>query len=108
MIRPKVYGGVKLTFPQKCSRLADRMRDPEWRKYAATVATGKFLGVGLTMLAIMVIPFVIAFASALFSGDSAQADATTAPATAMAPRTAPAPAAAAAKRTGHRPRPPPR
>ena len=41
-----------LSFAQKLSRLATRMREPQWRRYGATVLAGKVAGVALT-LAIM-------------------------------------------------------
>ena len=49
----------KLTYGEKFSRLGVRMRDPQWRRYAATVAAGKFLGLALLLaviVAIMVLP----------------------------------------------------
>jgi ammonium transporter, Amt family len=49
----------KLTYGDKFSRLGVRMRDPQWRRYAATVAAGKFLGLALLLaviVAIMVLP----------------------------------------------------
>src|SRR5579863_5922914 len=39
-----------LSFSQKLSRLSDRLKQPEWRRYGATVLTGKLAGVGLTLL----------------------------------------------------------
>ena len=54
-----VQGGKKLSLSQKFSRLAIRMRDPEWRRYAKLVFAGKAMGVALVLL-------VIAFVSGLF------------------------------------------
>ena len=46
---------TKLTLAQKFTRLGTRLRDPEWRRYGATLAAGKAIGVGVTMLAMIVI-----------------------------------------------------
>jgi ammonium transporter, Amt family len=49
----------KLTYGDKFSRLGVRMKDPKWRRYAMTVAAGKFLGLALLLaviVAIMVLP----------------------------------------------------
>ncbi len=46
--------GLKLSLAQKLSRLAVRLRDPEWRRYGGTLLAGKVLGVGL-VLAIMAV-----------------------------------------------------
>jgi Amt family ammonium transporter len=42
--------GTTLSFAQKVSRLAGRMRDPGWRRYGATLLAGKVMGVGLALL----------------------------------------------------------
>ncbi len=39
-----------LSFAQKLSRLASRLRDAEWRRYGATLLAGKVLGVAITLL----------------------------------------------------------
>ncbi len=54
-----VQGGKKLSLSQKFSRLAIRMRDPEWRRYAKLVFAGKAMGVALVLL-------IMAFVSGLF------------------------------------------
>jgi ammonium transporter, Amt family len=54
-----VQGGKKLSLSQKFSRLAVRMRDPEWRRYAKLVFAGKAMGVALVLL-------IMAFVSGLF------------------------------------------
>ena len=46
--------GLKLSLAKKLSRLAVRLRDPEWRSYGGTLLAGKVLGVGL-VLAIMAV-----------------------------------------------------
>ncbi len=46
--------GPKLSMAQKFSRLAVRLRDPEWRRYGKLLLAGKALGVGLVLLIITV------------------------------------------------------
>ena len=46
---------VRLSFSQKLSRLAVRMKDPEWRRYAGVLFGGKVLGIGIVMLTTTVI-----------------------------------------------------
>jgi Amt family ammonium transporter len=45
----------KLSLSQKFSRLAGRLREPEWRKYGSLLLTGKLMGIGLMFLIITVI-----------------------------------------------------
>jgi ammonium transporter, Amt family len=47
--------GPKLSLAQKFSRLAVRLRDPEWRRYGRLVLAGKALGIGLVLLIITVV-----------------------------------------------------
>ena len=47
--------GSRLSLNQKFSRLAGRLRDPEWRRYGTALLTGKFMGIGLVLLVITVI-----------------------------------------------------
>jgi ammonium transporter, Amt family len=47
--------GLKLSLAQKCSRLAVRLRDPEWRRYGRLLIAGKAIGVGLVLLIITVV-----------------------------------------------------
>jgi Amt family ammonium transporter len=44
--------GKKLTLSQKFSRLAVRLRSPEWRRYGKLLLAGKGIGVALVLLAI--------------------------------------------------------
>ena len=53
--------GKKLSLSAKFSRLARRLRDPEWRRYGGTLLAGKLLGVGL-VLAIMAVVSAAFFA----------------------------------------------
>lgn len=45
----------KLSLSEKCSRLAKRLRDPEWRRYGGLLLGGKALGMGILLLAITLI-----------------------------------------------------
>ena len=46
---------TRLSLSEKLGRLAVRMKDREWRRYAGLLMGGKALGVSLLMLAIFVI-----------------------------------------------------
>jgi Amt family ammonium transporter len=46
----------KLTLAQKFSRLRQRMRDPEWRRYGRLLLFGKLAGVALLLAGIAVLP----------------------------------------------------
>jgi Amt family ammonium transporter len=41
----------RLSFPGKISRLRERLRNPEWRQYGNILLMGKLTGVGLILLA---------------------------------------------------------
>ncbi|MDP8990522.1 MAG: ammonium transporter [Acidobacteriota bacterium] len=45
------YMENRLSFPGKISRLRERLRNPEWRKYGKILLMGKITGVGLILLA---------------------------------------------------------
>jgi ammonium transporter, Amt family len=87
----------KLSLKEKLARLSVRMRDPEWRRYGVTLASGKLLGLALILGMMVLIPL-------LLSGRPAHADvppasvpaavATAAPASAPPAEAAPAPAPA--------------
>src|SRR6266436_5320991 len=47
--------GEGLSLSEKWSRLATRLRDPEWRRYAGLLLGGKALGVGLVLLIMAVV-----------------------------------------------------
>ncbi|HEY6465965.1 MAG TPA: ammonium transporter [Candidatus Acidoferrales bacterium] len=51
----------RLSFSQKLSRLGQRLRNPEWRRYGTTLLAGKVIGVALT-LAVMAALSYVAFA----------------------------------------------
>src|SRR3982074_3425996 len=60
--------GKKLSLSEKFSRLAGRLRTPEWRRYGKLLFAGKLAGVGLTLV-------VMAAVSYLFFGRVYAADA---------------------------------
>ena len=47
--------GKKLSLSEKFSRLASRLRDPEWRRYGGLLLGGKAMGIGVVFLFITVI-----------------------------------------------------
>ena len=68
--------GPKLTYAQKFSRLRERLRDPEWRRYFKIILAGKALGIALMVVVILTLPTILS----LITGSSALGQATTAPA----------------------------
>ena len=52
----------RLSFPGKLSRLRERLQNPEWRKYGKILLMGKLSGVGLILLAALLLnPDLIGF-----------------------------------------------
>jgi Amt family ammonium transporter len=49
----------RLTWSQKISRLGNRMRDPEWRRYGRLLLAGKLLGIGLVIGLLVLTPELI-------------------------------------------------
>src|SRR6478609_1642998 len=47
--------GMNLSYSEKFSRLAVRLKDPEWRRYAGLLFGGKALGIAVLMLLVTVI-----------------------------------------------------
>src|SRR5437763_5618313 len=45
----------KLSLAQKFSRLAVRLRDPDWRRYGGTLLAGKAVGVGMVLMVMTVV-----------------------------------------------------
>jgi ammonium transporter, Amt family len=90
-MRSLVKKEKKLSFADKCVRLRERLRDPEWRRYGMLLMAGKMLALCIILGAI--------FAIADLRSGTAYADDTAAkqPIAAVQPTTAPAsqPAAAA-------------
>jgi Amt family ammonium transporter len=60
--------GTSLSLAQKFTRLKNRLRDPEWRRYGATLLAGKLTGVGLTVLIAAVVTG--AFLTKVYAADS--------------------------------------
>jgi Amt family ammonium transporter len=46
------------SFAEKVGRLGQRLRDPQWRRYGRTVLAGKFLGLALVLLGIVLVEVV--------------------------------------------------
>ncbi len=104
----------RLSFKDKLFRLKGRLRDSEWRRYGKLLMLGKFLGIGLTLFAMIGIPALVREApKVVFNSAQAQepkapdaktpdaktpdaktADTKTAPTTPAAPTTAATPAPA--------------
>jgi Amt family ammonium transporter len=55
---------VKLSLARKFSRLADRMRDPEWRRFGRNLVLGKLLGLAALALLIVTSHYVLGLSSA--------------------------------------------
>src|SRR4029077_11986782 len=47
--------GKKLSLSEKLSRLANRLRDPQWRRYGGLLLGGKAMGLGAVLLFITVV-----------------------------------------------------
>src|SRR5712672_371971 len=53
---------TRLSFPSKINRLRERLRNPEWRQYGKILIMGKLTGVGLILLAALLLnPDLIGF-----------------------------------------------
>src|ERR1700692_3473929 len=53
---------TRLSFPGKLSRLRERLRNPEWRQYGKVLLMGKLTGVGLILVAALLLnPDLIGF-----------------------------------------------
>ncbi|HEV7510171.1 MAG TPA: ammonium transporter [Candidatus Acidoferrum sp.] len=50
--------GKKLSLSEKFSRLAGRLRTPEWRRYGKLLLAGKLMGVGLALVLMAVISYL--------------------------------------------------
>ena len=98
MRRRTVHVGAKLTLREKFTRLRERMRNPEWRRFAKLIVGGKLAGIALVFLLAFGVPALLKEAPKVVApaahAEEAKAPAPAAPA-APAPA-APAPAADAA------------
>ena len=63
MKSPKRKPEPRLTFAGKLSRLAARLRNPEWRRYGGTLFAGKMLGMAMVLMFIFVVG-TVAFSTA--------------------------------------------
>ena len=86
--------GEPLTLKEKLARLGDRMKDPEWRRYGLTLASGKVVGLVVVLGMMLLLPAVMTGTSA--KADTPAAASAPAPAAAVADPTAPAAAPAPA------------
>jgi Amt family ammonium transporter len=60
--------GKKLSLSEKFSRLALRLRAPEWRRYGGVLLAGKLAGVGLTLVVMAVVSYF--FFGRVYAADS--------------------------------------
>jgi Amt family ammonium transporter len=65
--------GDRLTFSQKFSRLADRLKQPEWRHYAKLLIAGRLLGLAVLAAIIVVVPLIPGMIGAIVGGSDAAA-----------------------------------
>ncbi len=67
----------RLTFAEKRSRLALRLKDPEWRSYGRTLLLGKFLGICLVFVIIGVLAVAPAMVGEILGGSAHAQEAAT-------------------------------
>ena len=60
---------ARLSWSQKISRLGNRMRDPEWRRYGRLLLAGKLMGIGLMIGLLVLAPEVIGWTSYAADGE---------------------------------------
>src|SRR5256885_3348606 len=51
--------GKQLTLSEKVSRLAVRLRAPEWRRYGKLLLAGKLMGGGLTLVVMAAMSYLV-------------------------------------------------
>jgi Amt family ammonium transporter len=59
---PVELSPTKLTFGEKVTRLGTRLKDPQWRKYGATIFAGRMLGLAIiftVILAVSILPTML-------------------------------------------------
>jgi Amt family ammonium transporter len=81
----KLRGGETLSLSHKVSRLAGRLKNPEWRRYGRLLVLGKVVGIGLVFLIMLGVPAIISVAPSLISGTANAQEADAKPADATAP-----------------------
>ncbi len=59
---------MRLPLSQRLTRLAERLKDPEWRRYGRLLVLGKIVGIGLVFAIMLGIPAVLSVAPSLISG----------------------------------------
>ena len=100
-----------LSFSQKCSRLKDRLGDPQWRRYGGLLMAGKAIGIALVFAIMIGVPFLLSESPKLLGETAYAADSDTpaaeAPADATAVEAAPADAAEPASGEAEAPATPP-
>src|SRR5690348_16528420 len=70
----------RLSYSQKCVRLTERLRDPEWRRYGLLLIAGKFAGLAILMTVILFGPKLLDIGGRLLGGSPAFGDPATMPA----------------------------
>ncbi len=83
-----------LPLKDKLARLAVRMKDPEWRRYGITMASGNLLGILLVLGMMVLIPVLLTGTSARADTPAATSVPAATPATVTPPAAAPEPAPA--------------
>src|SRR5579871_6375276 len=68
--KKRSLGDERLSLSQKFSRLRERMRDPEWRRFAKLIIGGKLIGLAI----ILTLVFTVVAISSMGSGAPARAD----------------------------------
>jgi Amt family ammonium transporter len=89
-MRSKAVLEDRLSMPAKIRRLGERLRDPKWRKYGATLMAGKLIALGIIFMVMVAIEVGPAFFGATAHAQQAAATATqpaVAAGTAAAPTT---------------------
>jgi Amt family ammonium transporter len=71
----------KLSFGDKLARLSERLRDPQWRRYGATLLAGKMGGLAILLAIVLVVTGAYKSLPELFTGHVAHAQQVTAAAT---------------------------
>ena len=96
-MRRTVQAGAKLTLREKFTRLRERMRNPEWRRFAKLIVAGKLAGIALVLLFAVGVPVIVRETPKVLAPTVQAEEAKPAPAAPTTPPAAPAaPAADAA------------